>query len=231
MDLFDLGRMLHSSAGIVALASFWTAAFAQKGGWLHRRAGKTYLLSLIVVLLFSTLMVAGRAMRGEPAVAVFLAFLISLVGSASWLMWGSIRYRRDPARLVNGLYRGLASWLIVAGLAMFAFGVSTGVALRMFLSLLGIGFGVNMWRLALVADRGGRWWLAQHMNGVTLNFIATHDSFIALGLGSVVPEIRQSVPRMLVAVSLTVIAISVRVWAGRQRAWRRIQSSASPLTG
>jgi hypothetical protein len=220
MDLFDLGRVLHSAAGVAALASFWTAALARKGGRIHRRAGRIYLISLIVVMLLSTLMVVGRAVRGEPGVAVFLAFLISLVGAASWLMWGSIRYRRDPARLVNGAYRGLASWLIVAGLAMFALGVSSGVALRMFLSLVGIGFGVNMWRLALAADRGGRWWLAQHMNGVALNFIATHDSFIALGLGSIIPEIRASVPRMLVAVSVTVVAIGVRVWAGRQRAWR-----------
>lgn len=59
MDLFDLGRLLHSAVGTIALASFWTAALASKGGRLHKRAGKAYLLALIGVLTFSTLMVAG----------------------------------------------------------------------------------------------------------------------------------------------------------------------------
>ena len=216
MELFELGRVLHSAAGTITLFSFWTAALAAKGGLVHRRAGKVYLLSLLCVLTLSTLMVAGRALQGDPGGAVFLAFLISLVGSASWIMWFSVRYRRDPERLVGSVYRGLASWLVVAGIAMFALGVTRHAPLMMFLSLVGAGFGANMWRLALTPGRDSRWWLAQHMNGAALNFLATHDSFIALGLGSVIPEIRTSVPRMLVAVGLAALALLLRWWLGRR---------------
>jgi hypothetical protein len=53
------------------------------------------------------------------------------------------------------------------------------------------------------------------MNGAMLNFIATHDSFLALGVGSVVPAVRQPVPRMMVAVSLTAIGVLLRVWMAR----------------
>ena len=216
MDLFELGRLLHSGVGTVALAAFWVAALAAKGGQLHRRAGRVYLASLLGVMGLSSLMVAGKAVAGDPKLAIFLAFLISLVGTASWLMWFSVRLRREPARLTGGVYRGLATWLILAGAALFLLGVARRNPLIMFLSLLGAGFGANMWRLARVQVRDSRFWLAHHLNGAMLNFIATHDSFLALGVGSVVPELRQGVPRMLIAVGLTVIGIALRMALARR---------------
>jgi hypothetical protein len=214
MDLFDLGRILHSGIGCVALVAFWVAALSRKGGDRHRSAGRLYLAALAGVMALSSLMVAGKALAGDPALAVFLAFLISMVGTASWLTWFAVRYRRRPERLLGPTYRVLATWLIVAGSSLFALGLARRLPLTMFLSLLGAGFGVNMWRLALLPGRDSGWWLAQHMNGVMLNFIATHDSFLALGVGSVVPELRQGVPRMLIACGLAALAIVVRVQQG-----------------
>jgi len=215
MGLFELGRLLHSAIGVVALVAFWRAALAPKGGEVHRRAGRVYLIALLGVMTLSGLMVAGKALQGDPALAIFLAFLVSLVGTASWLMWFSVRRRREPERFLGGTYRGLATWLAAAGVALFGLGVARGLPLVMFLSLLGVGFGANMWRLALAPVRDPRWWLAHHMNGAMLNFIATHDSFLALGVGTVVPELRQPVPRMLVAVGVTVAGLLLRAWSAR----------------
>jgi hypothetical protein len=55
------------------------------------------------------------------------------------------------------------------------------------------------------------------MNGAMLNFIATHDSFIALGIGSVVPELRHPVPRMLIAAGVIGIGVTLRVHLSRRR--------------
>lgn len=222
METFELGRLLHSAVGAIALIAFWIAALAAKGSDIHRRAGKVYLSALLGVLGLSTLMVAGRALMGDPGLAIFLAFLISLVGTASWLMWFAIRRKHDAAGFTGPVYRTLASWLMLAGTAMLILGSMRGRPLMILLSLLGIGFGANMWRLALAGTRDARWWLGQHMNGVMLNFIATHDSFTALGIGSVVPELRTGVPRMLIAAGLIVIGITLRVYFGRQY-------SAAPL--
>lgn len=216
MRVFELGVALHGAVGVTALVSFWVAALARKGGDVHRKAGKMYLVSLLGVMAFATLLVAGKLLQGDPGFAVFYAFLISLVGTASWLTWFSIRRRREPTSLLGGMYRGLATWLIAAGVALFSLGVVRGRPLMMFLSLLGVGFGANMWRLALAPVRDARWWLAHHMNGAMLNFIATHDSFLTIGLGTVLPEVRQPVPRLLVAVSVTLIGLSVRAWMARR---------------
>jgi hypothetical protein len=213
METFELGRLLHSAIGGVALVAFWVAALARKGSDNHRLAGRVYLCALLAVLALSTLMVAGRALMGDPGLAIFLAFLISLVGTASWLMWFSIRRKHDAAGFTGPLYRTLATWLALAGAAMLVLGIMRARPLMILLSLLGIGFGANMWRLALTPAHDARWWLGQHMNGVMLNFIATHDSFTALGLGSVLPELRTGAPRMLIAAGLIAIGITLRVYA------------------
>jgi len=214
-ELFSLGRLLHSSIGALALCSFWAAALATKGSSLHRRAGKIYLAALLGVMATSTLMVAGRVLQGDVGSAIFLAFLISMVGTASWLTWYSIRFRREADRLLGLTYRSFASWLMVSGLALCALGIARREPLMILLPLLGVGFGTNMWRLLLEPRRDGGWWLAQHMNGAMLNFIATHDSFIALGIGSVLPELHRPVPRMLVAAGVITVGIVLRVAFGR----------------
>ncbi len=215
-DLFQLGRALHASAGLLALVTFWIAALSVKGSALHKRAGRIYLCALLAVMAMSTLMVTGKALLGEIGQAVYFVFLISMVATASWLMWFAIRDRQDRQRLIGRTYRGLASWLVLSGSIVLGIGIAQARPLTIFLSLLGIGFGANMWRLALMRGNDARWWLQQHMNGAMLNFIATHDSFLALGIGSLLPEIREPVPRMLVAVTVVVAAVALRVWLGRR---------------
>ena len=221
MELFNLGVLLHSSVGTVALASFWTAALARKGSRVHRTAGKILLLSLIGVMTFATLQVAARLQTGNLAGALLYLFLISLVATACWLTWFSVRHQRDPARLTGAVYRTLASWLVIVGAIVFSTGVATERPLTMFLALLGLGFGANMWRLALKPASGPQWWRAHHMNGAMMNFIACHDSFLTIGLASVLPEIRQPYPRMTVAVTVTVVAIVLRVWLARHEPARQ----------
>jgi hypothetical protein len=65
------------------------------------------------------------------------------------------------------------------------------------------------------------------MNGAMLNFIATHDSFLALGVGSLIPEIRHSVPRMMVALTITAIAIGLRLWLGQRHIGRRLHEQSA----
>ena len=102
----------------------------------------------------------------------------------------------------------------------------------MLLSSLGLAFGLNMWRLALTRLREGRWWLAQHMNGAMFNFIATHDSFLALGIGSRGAGASSALPRMLIAAGVITMGLILRVAASRRFSvgWRRRLLSHSPGT-
>ena len=62
MDMYRALVLLHIGFGVVALATFWTAAWLRKGSSLHRRVGTSYLLAMLGVL--------GTAL---PMSAVFLS--------------------------------------------------------------------------------------------------------------------------------------------------------------
>ena len=51
MDARQIELAAHVIPGTVALATFWIAALARKGGVPHRLAGKAYLLAMLAVLL------------------------------------------------------------------------------------------------------------------------------------------------------------------------------------
>jgi hypothetical protein len=215
MDLYSFGRTLHVSVGVVTLATFWIAALAKKGSALHRRAGAIYLISLIAILATSSLMLVARLRVGDASTAAFISILIVFIGTSAWLAWSSIRHKRDVELLTGRVYKLLASLNLVAGVLMVGLFFIARFPLILILSSVGFVLGTTMWRLALRGPRDHRWWLEQHMNAAAVNFAATHDSFLSLAVGSVVPVLREPWPRALIAVSVLSLALVLRIWMGR----------------
>ena len=61
--------------------------------------------------------------------------------------------------------------------------------------------------------------------------MATHDSFVALGIGSVVPELRQPVPRMLIAPGVIATGLVFRAsWPAARRSSAGVHSSILPAS-
>jgi hypothetical protein len=216
MTLYALGRILHVSVGVVTLITFWTAALAPKASRGHRRAGRIYLMSLVGVLATASLMLVDRLRAGDFAIAAFLTFITVFLGTSAWLAWSSIRRRRDVALLTGPVYRLLASLNIAAGLVMIGLFFVVRFPLVLILSTVGLGLGTSMWRLALRGPRDERWWLEQHMNAAVVNFGATHDTFLAVAVGSAVPVLRAPWPRAMVAVIVLSTALALRIWLGRR---------------
>jgi hypothetical protein len=215
MDLYSFGRILHVSVGAITLATFWIAALAKKGGILHRRAGAIYLVSLIAILATAGLMLLGRLSHGDTSTAVWIGLLMIFIGTSAWLAWSSIRQQQNVALLTGRLYKVLALFNIAAGVLMVGLFFLTRFPLILILSSVGFAMGTAMWRLVLRGPRDHRWWLEQHMNAAAVNFAATHDSFLSLAVGSVIPVLREPWPRALIAVSVLSAALVLRIWMGR----------------
>jgi hypothetical protein len=215
MDLYWLGRTLHISVGTVTLATFWIAALAKKGSLLHRRAGAIYLVSLVAILVTAVMMLLARLSVGDTSTAAWIGLLIIFIGTSAWLAWSSIRRKQSAALLTGGVYRLLASLNLGAGLLMVGLFFVARFPLILILSSIGFAQGTMMWRLVLRGPRDRRWWLQQHMNAAAVNFAATHDSFLSLAVGSVVPVLREPWPRALIAVSVLSLALVLRIWLGR----------------
>jgi uncharacterized membrane protein len=220
MELFASARFIHIAVGAVALASFWLAAAARKGGRRHRQAGRVYLLAMSALLSVTLLMAAGNALGGNPLRAVFNVYVTLISVCSVWLAWRSIRDRHDIDRYRGGIYKSLCALLAAFGLVLLALLPGMGEPARMALvgafACLGLATaGAMLYRIVRGADHP-QWWLSEHLTGMALNFAATHASFSILGLGAVFPVIREPWLRTSILMAWMMSALLVRLWVGRR---------------
>jgi hypothetical protein len=76
-----LAFVLHIGAGTVGLASGTVAIFAKKGGWLHRKAGIVFFISMLVMAVFAGYL---AVMRPGQIVNLFIAVFASYLIVTGW---------------------------------------------------------------------------------------------------------------------------------------------------
>jgi hypothetical protein len=220
MSVFQLALDAHILVGTIVLASFWTAALAAKGGTVHRRAGRLYALAMAALLTMTLVMTAGMVLDGDPRRAMFNVY-VSLISVVSvWIAWSSVAYKHDVSRYLGWTYKGLCAALFAYGLFVLSLAPRMPNAARSALvtafAVLGLSIAAAMaWRLIKRAD-SPRWWLAEHLTGMGINFAATHASFSILAGGSVFPALKEPWVRTAILVAWMGSALVVRLWAGRR---------------
>jgi|SRR6056297_681514 len=179
----------HALIGTVALATFWTAAFAKKGSPLHRSIGRVYLLAMIGVLLTAIPLALSQAMKGQWVGATFLGYLVILVAYACRSAWTAIRWKNDFARYTGTGLRVSAAILTAAGLAVTALGIVFEAWLLIIFGMIGPMSAVGARSLIRNGPQSPRWWLKEHYGAMIANGVATHIAFLQIGLMRFVPEL------------------------------------------
>ena len=77
-----LAYMIHIVAGATSLVSGTVAAFALKGGPLHRKAGKIFVVSMIIMALFATYL---AVVVPDQIVNVFISALVVYLVASAWM--------------------------------------------------------------------------------------------------------------------------------------------------
>lgn len=220
LSLLDLARTAHIMVGVAALATFWSAALATKGGNPHRRMGRYYVFSMSALLSLSLVMAAGMVAAGQGMRAVFNVYVALISICSVWMSWRSIRARHDV-----DAYRGLTCKLLCVVMGLYGsfllvmapkMDIPARVVMAAAFALLGLA--ISAWlarRIWLGADHP-RWWLSEHLTGMALNFGATHASFSILGLGLWLPAVKEPWSRTTILVGWILAALVLRVWAGRR---------------
>ena len=183
---------LHAVIGTLALAAFWTAAAARKGGRLHRFAGRTYLLAMVGIVLSGALLALGKWWQGHPISAAFLGYLLVITVHVVWVGWRAVRDRGDVVRYTGPVFVGLGLASLLAGAAIGWLGLRVGSPLLIGFSLVGLLSGADalrkrQTRARLVADR--MWWRREHYTAMLGNAVATHIAFLSIGLPRLLPGI------------------------------------------
>lgn len=220
MSLFHLALNAHILIGTVVLVSFWTAALATKGSTLHRRGGKTYVIAMAGLLAVTLVTAVGMVLDGDPRRAMFNVYVTLISVVSVWMAWSSIAWRHDIRRYLGWPYRLLFGAL--AGYGLFVLSLAprmpqpARVAMVTAFAVLGLSIAAAMaWRL-WKRDDSPRWWLAEHLTAMAINFAATHASFSILAGSSVFEALKDPWMRTTVLVAWMISALGVRLWAGRR---------------
>ncbi|GGA81018.1 hypothetical protein GCM10011521_19200 [Arenimonas soli] len=189
MEAASIPLILHVTAGIVALVTFWTAGLVKKGTPFHRGVGRVYLLAMLGIVLTGIPLVLQLGERGHPVGALFLTYLLVLVGNASWFAWRAIRDRRDRAAFYAPIYWFVVALTATSGLAIIALGSQVGSVLLQVFGGVGVVGGIG----AIFSWRGSasdpKWWLKEHYGSMIGNGVATHIAFFGIGLRGLLPGV------------------------------------------
>lgn len=206
---------VHTLIGFSALITFWIAALSKKGRKLHRLAGRAYLISIITILASIVPMIISKAKAGNTAFCVLLGYLFFIVFTASIVTWRSIQNKKAPARYYNPFLKLLASFLFLYAVAILILGILAGSFLQIVFSSVGLVLGASVWWNYWKKERPKNWFLAQHMNGVAVNFAATHGSFLRFGLAGLISLPDSPDLNTFAQTSMIVLALVLRIWLGK----------------
>jgi hypothetical protein len=169
--------------------------------------------------------IAWRAFaNAEPVAGAFLAYLIVITATPTWLAWRAIRDKRDFAAYTGKVYHAFAIGSILSGLAVLGAGLYYRVALLAGFSLVGIITGGLMLRSATRGPAQPRWWLREHYIAIGGCGVATHIAFMNIGLSRMLPETWASTAQTVGWFGPLAISILARVWLDRK--YQRVPSQA-----
>ena len=230
MTLFELSRYSHILLGFLALAGFWGAAFARKGGARHRQIGRFYLVVMAALLAVTLVMAVGMVISDQGKRATFNVYITLVTVCSVWMAWRSIedrdnvdRYRGFTCKLLSALLGGYALFLLLVIVPRVE-PIAVKVMVIAFALLGLVTCGTLLYRIVRGADHK-QWWLSDHLTAMALNFGATHASMTILGLSSLVPAVREPAMRTAILIAWMLAALAVRLWVG-QRFLKRTPISA-----
>ncbi len=206
-DVFHVLVAGHILTGAIGLVVFWIPVAGRKGGWLHRRAGRVFVWSMLatgslaVGISTCTLLapmathpqLAGHPQLGTPdmVAAVFgwmMLYLALLTVNLAWYGRLCVRHRTNQAACRTPLNLGLQAILLVAAGNCAAQGLAVGMGLMVGISLVGFAtVATNLWYLYR-PGRGRLEWLAEHVKALVGAGISVYTAFFAFGAVRLLPE-------------------------------------------
>jgi hypothetical protein len=210
-------RWIHILAGTLALFVAPAAMLTAKGGRAHRRWGKLYFWSMLLVALTAGLLALWRPIIFLGLLAVF-SFYMAFSGYRAL-------YHKRPAHGDRATTLDWAAALVTLGasVAMIVVGLITPVAVRQRLGIVPIVFGVlgvvlagnDLRRFIRPPAEPQAWWFS-HMAGMLGSYIATVSAFSVVNFTFLPVAVRWLWPTVL-GVPLIVVWITYYRLRFRQR--------------
>jgi hypothetical protein len=222
--------VLHIGAGSVAILAGYAAAFARKGGPLHRRAGIVFVFAMIVLGAAAVFLAFRIHQRGNVAGGLLAAYLVAT---------GWMTVRREAGRIGRFEILAFLVALAIAG-TMAAFGLEAraspshrldGYPAALYFNVVVVAglFAAGDLRMILRGGLTGTQRLSRHILRMGFAFFIAAGSFF-IGQQKVMPAFLHGSP-FLFALGLAPLAVTlfwlVRVRLGRARRAAQLAPAAS----
>ena len=186
-DIFKVVLTLHILCGGIALFVAPGAMLTRKGGLWHRRWGKAYFWSMVVVVLTAVLM---SLMRFNPFLLLIAVFSFYLAFSGYRVL-----YRKTPRQQASVGDWGASVLMLAGGAVQISYGIyvlltaSLGIVLIVF-GIIGVSLAVSDMRSFLRPPADKRAWWYSHMTSMLAAYIATVSAFSVVNFRFLPPVVR-----------------------------------------
>lgn len=205
--------LLHFVAGAAALGSFWIPALSRKGGPIHRRAGRVYVVAMWAVSATALPLAMRFFLEGRWIAGTFLAYLLLITVTALHQGMRALKSKRSPADYADRTFRVLA-WLNLAGGAtVLIFGLTRQVWLLAGFSLIGLFAALDALRFIRRPPSDARFWMREHLGGMIGTGMAAHVAFLNFGASRLIPGYDLGSWGMLAWFLPVAIGVAATIWA------------------
>lgn len=221
--------LIHIAAGSLALLAGYVALFAGKGGVVHRRSGKLFVLAMLTMCAFGGFIALTRGVA--PAVNIPAAVVTGYLVITAFLAVRPSGARRglDASLMIVALVVGATSFVFAAQALNSPTGMRQGMPAFPFVLFGTIGTLGGLLDLRMIRAGGlrGSARVVRHLWRMsTALFIAAMSFF--LGQAKVIPEAIRIVP--LLAVPVLIVLIAMIYWLWRVRIRRSMQGLVGTVT-
>ena len=230
--VYDIVRVLHLVGGAVGLLLVPVPLLVKKGGTLHKRVGKAFVVAMTIaswsgLAMAVSWLVAPLAFRpvgadadptGIRASGLFLATIALITLSALHQLVRAPARKRESTPAPTRTDRALPLVTAIAGVATLATGLAFGRGLLIAFGALAIFAGISDLRFAVRKLPSRMAWWYQHMSGAMVTVIATLTAFLVFGGRRIVAEIvPDGVGWVLWIAPALVIVPATELWISRYK--------------
>lgn len=173
---------LHIVFGSLSLITFWIPVLVKKGGDIHVKVGKLYVILMWVVVVSAATLCILNVFRGRINSAIFLGYLSLITSQPLWYGITILKYRKNiPAKVhkINMMF----NWaMFLGGLGLIALSIKLNLQGPAILLLIFGSIG-TLTSAPMIFSRKEKKvnWLAEHIQGMVITGIAAYTAFFAFG--------------------------------------------------
>lgn len=213
-QIFKALLYVHVAFGTISLIVFWIPTLSKKGGQLHIKAGKIYVICMWVVVISALILSILDVFRERYFMAGLLGYLSFLTALPLWYAIQVLKQKKEVSRKYfrNRRYFGIVVFILALIMILWSLylGVKNEAILLLIFGIIGLTSFKEVRQSFEEVSKSP--WIIVHLQGMLISAIAAYTAFFAFGgnsvLGFIFKNQLQVIPWVLPSIIGT-IAINI----------------------